>query len=357
MQFIDYVTIYVSSGHGGRGCLSFRREKYIPYGGPNGGDGGKGGDVIFIVDKQLNTLLDYKYNRIYKAKNGGHGMGKDCHGQNGKDLFISVPTGTIIKNLDTDEVLADLIYEQDRYIAAKGGRGGKGNAHFKTSTHQTPRFCQPGEPGQELNLILELKLVADVGLIGLPNAGKSTFIAAVSQARPKIADYPFTTLIPNLGVVKTPDYMSFVIADIPGIIKDAHKGAGLGYRFLRHAERSKMLIHLVDVSDMSLPDPITSFETVSNELQLFSPELAKKEFAIIATKIDAASDKQRLYKLRDFAESMNIPFFQISSATHEGTKELTLYLAKRVKEAAGLHPKAAELNPKSAELHPKKSII
>ncbi|MBF0540901.1 MAG: GTPase ObgE [Nitrospirae bacterium] len=332
MQFVDYVTIIASSGHGGRGCLSFRREKYIPFGGPNGGDGGKGGDVVFIVDKQLNTLLDYKYNRIYNARNGGHGMGKDCHGQNGEDIKISVPAGTIIKNKDTGEVLADLTSEFDTYIAARGGRGGKGNAHFKSSTHRTPRFCQPGEPGVEVNLILELKLMADVGLIGLPNAGKSTLIATISEARPKIADYPFTTLVPNLGVVKSPDYTSFVIADIPGIIKDAHLGAGLGVRFLRHAERTKMLLHLIDVSDMSDIDPITSFETVCKELDDYSSELSKKELAIVATKIDAASNQENLIILKEFALSRDIPFFQISSAAHIGIMELLIYLAKRVKE-------------------------
>jgi GTP-binding protein len=332
MQFIDYVTIITKSGNGGRGCLSFKREKYIPFGGPNGGDGGKGGDVIFMVDTQLNTLLDYKYNRIYNAKNGGHGMGKDRHGANGEDLYIYVPAGTIIKNIETGEVLADLASENDRYIAAIGGRGGKGNAHFKSSTHRTPRFCQPGEPGVELNLVLELKLVADVGLIGLPNAGKSTLIAAVSQARPKIADYPFTTLVPNLGVVKTPDYTSFVIADIPGIIEGAHHGAGLGLRFLRHAERTKILLHLVDVSGMNELSPVTAFETVHNELNNYSAELAQKEFTIIATKMDAVDDIQRISTLREYAQSKDIPFYQISSATGQGIPELLTYLAKRIKE-------------------------
>jgi GTP-binding protein len=352
MQFIDYVTIIVSSGHGGKGCLSFRREKYVPYGGPNGGDGGKGADVIFIVDKQLNTLLDYKYNRIYNAKNGGYGMGKDCHGQNGPDLFISVPAGTIIKNMDTGEVLADLTSENDRYIAAKGGRGGKGNAHFKSSTHRTPRLCQPGEPGQEVNLILELKLVADVGLIGLPNSGKSTLIATVSEARPKIADYPFTTLVPNLGVVKSPDYTSFVIADIPGIIKDAHLGAGLGIRFLRHAQRSKMLLHLIDISDMSETDPVTAFETVSKELEDYSVELSQKEFAIIATKLDATSNQQKLLDLKEFAVSKNIPFFEISSATGQGIKELLFYLAKRVKDIKQTHLSSLPVKDSFEEVYP-----
>ncbi|MBI4849302.1 MAG: GTPase ObgE [Nitrospirae bacterium] len=280
MQFIDQVKVYVKAGDGGRGCISFRREKYVPKGGPNGGDGGRGGHIIFKAVSNLNTLLDLKYQQQYRAERGEHGMGKDMHGKNGKDLTIPVPPGTLIKDADTGEILSDLTIEGQEFFAAKAGRGGLGNAHFKTATRQAPMFAQPGEPGEEKNLVLELKLLADVGLIGLPNAGKSTLISALSAARPKVADYPFTTLIPVLGVVKHEDFRSFVIADIPGLIEGAHKGAGLGFQFLRHVERTSILLHLVDISEMAEGDPVENFEKINKELELYSPELMKKPLSV-----------------------------------------------------------------------------
>src|SRR4030065_1456830 len=251
MQFIDYSKIFVASGKGGKGCVSFRREKYVPRGGPDGGDGGKGGDVVIKASSQINTLLDFKYKREFHAKNGQNGMGKKMHGKNSDDLVIPVPAGTVIRDADSNEIIADLIKDGDYFIAAKGGRGGLGNSHFATSTKQVPMYAQPGENNEEKWLILELKLLADVGLIGFPNAGKSTLISVISSAKPKIADYPFTTLVPNLGVVKLKDNRSCVVADIPGLIEGAHTGAGLGVSFLRHIERTRIFLHLVDVSDMA----------------------------------------------------------------------------------------------------------
>ncbi|MDH5203334.1 MAG: GTPase ObgE, partial [Nitrospirota bacterium] len=247
MQFVDYVKIHVKAGDGGRGCVSFRREKYVPRGGPNGGDGGRGGNIIIKSTNQLNTLLDFKYKREYKAGRGGHGKGKNMHGKDGEDMIIPVPIGTVIKDGDSGEIITDLDSEGKYHVVVKGGRGGLGNAHFATSVRQAPRFAQPGEKGDERELILELKLLADVGLIGLPNAGKSTLISVITSAKPKIADYPFTTLVPTLGVVKLGSFRSFVVADIPGLIEGAHKGAGLGFQFLRHVERTSVLLHLIDV--------------------------------------------------------------------------------------------------------------
>ena len=249
MQFVDYVKIHVKAGDGGRGCVSFRREKYVPRGGPDGGDGGRGGHIIFRATDALNTLLDQTYHREYRAQRGQHGMGKKMHGKNGEDLIIPVPVGTILKDAETKDILIDLDRKGLQVVIAKGGRGGLGNSHFATSTRQAPRYAQPGEEGEEKWLILELKLLADVGLIGLPNAGKSTLLSVISSARPKIADYPFTTLTPVLGVVKLEDYRSFVVADIPGLIEGAHRGVGLGFQFLRHVERTSILLHLVDISE------------------------------------------------------------------------------------------------------------
>jgi GTP-binding protein len=256
MKFVDYVKIHVKAGDGGRGCVSFRREKYVPRGGPDGGDGGRGGHIILKATKELNTLLDLKYQREYKAERGEHGKGSNKHGRNGEDKIIFVPVGTLVKEAETETVIADLDYDGKEVIVAKGGRGGLGNSHFATATRQAPKFAQPGEKGAEKQLILELKLLADVGFIGLPNAGKSTLISLISSAKPKIADYPFTTLVPNLGVVKLEDFRSFVVADIPGLIKGAHRGAGLGFQFLRHVERTSILLHLVDVSDILTTDPV-----------------------------------------------------------------------------------------------------
>ncbi|MBI1810837.1 MAG: GTPase ObgE [Nitrospirae bacterium] len=327
MQFVDYTKIYVKAGDGGRGCVAFRREKYVPRGGPSGGDGGRGGHIIFRASRELNTLLDLRYQREYRAKRGQHGMGKKMHGKDGEDRIIPVPVGTIIKDADTEEVLADLDSEGVETIIAKAGRGGQGNAHFATPTRQAPKFAQPGEEGEEKNLVIELKLLADVGLIGLPNAGKSTLISVISSARPKIADYPFTTLTPNLGVVKLKDFRSFVVADIPGLIEGAHKGAGLGFQFLRHVERTSMLLHLVDASDMPETDPVEDLKKINKELELYSSKLLKKPQAVVGTKTDIAIEKKRLRKLAKYCKSKNIDFFPVSAVTGKGIKELLLYLS------------------------------
>ena len=328
MQFIDYAKIFVESGHGGKGCVSFRREKYVPRGGPDGGDGGKGGDIIIRVSTQINTLLDFKYKREYHARDGQNGMGQKMHGKDAEDLVIPVPAGTVIKDADSNEVIADLIKDGDYFIAAKGGRGGLGNSHFATSTKQVPRYAQPGEEGEDTWLILELKLLADVGLIGFPNAGKSTLISVISSAKPKIADYPFTTLVPNLGVVKLKDHRSCVVADIPGLIEGAHEGAGLGARFLRHIERTRIFLHLIDVSDMAEQDPVARYFTIRRELEMYSPELLLKPEAIVATKIDSATDKKRLEMLEKYCENNDIDFMKISAVTGRGIKTLINYLSK-----------------------------
>lgn len=330
MQFVDYVKIYVKAGDGGRGCVSFRREKYVPRGGPDGGDGGKGGDVIIKASSDLHTLLDYRYKKIYKAERGEHGKGSNMTGGDGEDLIIKVPVGTVIKNMETNKIIADLDEEGKSIVIAKGGRGGLGNAHFATSTNQAPRYAQPGQKGEELWIILELKLLADVGLIGLPNAGKSTLISVISSAKPKIADYPFTTLTPVLGVVKYGDHQSFVVADIPGLIEGAHRGTGLGHQFLRHVERTSMLLHLVDVSDFIDSDPVENFEKIQKELELYNPSLIKKPLAVAGTKIDLAHKANRLNKLREYCEKKAIDFFAISAVKQEGLDKLLNYLSERV---------------------------
>ncbi len=332
MQFIDQVKVYIKAGDGGKGCVSFRREKFIPRGGPNGGDGGRGGHIIFRATGNINTLLDIRYRQQYLAKKGQHGMGKDMHGKNGGDLMIPVPLGTLIKDAETEEVLHDLVVDGQEFIAAKGGRGGMGNAHFKSSTRQAPRFAQPGEPGEDMTLFLELKLLADVGLIGLPNAGKSTLISSISSARPKIADYPFTTLIPNLGVVKHGDYKSFVIADIPGLIEGAHKGTGLGFQFLRHVERTSLLLHLVDISEMAEGDPVENFRKINKEMELYSPKLITKPQAVAGTKLDIKGNGEKLDSLAEYCEDKHYDFFPICAVTGDGLKDLIKYLATKVDE-------------------------
>ncbi len=329
MQFIDYVKVYVRAGDGGKGCVSFRREKYVPRGGPDGGDGGRGGHVVFRADAHLNTLLDLRYQRIYKAQNGRPGMGKKKHGADGKNVLIPVPVGSVIKDLETEEVLADLDSEGAEFTAARGGKGGLGNSHFATPTRRAPRFAQDGLPGEERDLIVELKLLADVGLIGLPNAGKSTLISVISAAKPKIADYPFTTLVPNLGVVKAgEEWRSFVVADIPGLIEGAHKGAGLGHQFLRHVERTSILLHLVDISQGAKGDPVENFKAVNRELKLYSKELLKKPQAVAATKTDVKDD-EKLDRLREYCKTKKIDFFAISGVTGAGVRELAEYLSKK----------------------------
>jgi len=328
MQFIDYAKIFVKSGDGGKGCVSFRREKYVPKGGPDGGDGGKGGDIIVQASTQINTLLDFRYKREYHAKNGQSGMGKKMHGKDSDDLIVLVPAGTVIRDADSNELIADLIKDGDYFIAAKGGRGGLGNAHFATATKQVPRYAQPGEKGEENWLILELKLLADVGLIGFPNAGKSTLISVISSAKPKIADYPFTTLVPNLGVVKLKEHKSCVVADIPGLIEGAHTGAGLGARFLRHIERTRIFLHLIDVSDMAGNDPVDQYLKIRRELGMYSPELLLKSEAVVATKLDGVSDKTRLDVLEKYCKTNGIDLLKISSVTGKGIKALLNYLSK-----------------------------
>jgi GTP-binding protein len=334
-NFIDRVKIYVRSGHGGPGVVAFRREAYVPKGGPSGGDGGKGGDVIIIADKQLGTLIDLKYQQNYWAEKGEQGRGKQQTGADGKEIVIRVPVGTLVCEMETRATIVDLDEDGKWYILARGGRGGKGNAFFKSATNQAPRHAQPGEPGEEFTLFLELKLLADVGLIGLPNAGKSTLISRISAAKPKIADYPFTTLTPVLGVVKPENRKGFVVADIPGLIENAHKGAGLGFEFLRHVERTSLLLHLVDVSGIVPGDPVENFTKINNELELYSLELIKKYMAVAATKIDAAVPES-LEKLRAHCLQEGYEFFPISSVTGAGLDQLMNFLADKVEEGRKL---------------------
>ncbi len=333
MQFIDHAEITVRAGDGGDGCVSFRREKYVPRGGPDGGDGGRGGHVIFKSSRELNTLLDFRYKREYQAQKGQQGMGKKMHGKDGVDLIIPVPVGTAVRDPESNLLAADLVQEGQEFIAARGGRGGQGNQHFATPTRQVPRFAQPGEEGECRRYILALKLLADVGLVGLPNAGKSTLISVLSSARPKIADYPFTTLVPNLGVVKVSDFDSFVMADIPGLIEGAHQGIGLGFQFLQHIERTRIFLHLVDVSDAADEDPVSQYKMISREIELYGKDISIKHHAVIATKIDAATDNKRLDLLKEYCKANDIDFFAISAATGLGIMEMLRYLAQILNRA------------------------
>ncbi len=331
MRFVDTATVYVKGGDGGRGCVSFRREKFVPKGGPNGGDGGKGGDVVFVADRRLTTLLDFKYRHHYRAERGRHGKGSLCHGRNGKDLIVRVAVGTIVKDRDTGEILVDLIEDGQRFVCARGGRGGKGNAHFATPTNQAPRYAQPGQPGEERWLVLELKLLADVGIIGFPNAGKSTLISRISSARPKIADYPFTTLVPNLGTVRYAEHRDFVIADIPGLIEGAHRGKGLGIRFLRHIERTKLLLHMIDLSSDTGRDPKRDFVVINEELRAFNKRLAGLPQVVALNKIDLLGpDRERLHGLLTYFRDRCIKVFPISAVTGEGLKDLVAFLGTEV---------------------------
>ena len=329
-MFTDYTKIIIKSGDGGNGAISFRREKYVAAGGPDGGDGGKGGDVYFIVDKDKNTLIDFRYNKKYKATNGENGSGARCSGRAGKDIYIGVPIGTILKDNETGKIIADLSTPGQEELVLKGGRGGKGNQHFATSTRQVPRFAEDGEPGKEKEIILELKLLADVGLLGFPNVGKSTFLSTVTSARPKIANYQFTTLEPNLGVVKAKDGSSFVIADIPGIIEGASQGVGLGLQFLRHIERTRLLLHLIDVSGEEGRNPVNDFNVINEELRKYSEKLAQRKQIIVATKCDSVN-KELLEELEKMAKEKNMDFFKISSATGEGLEILLDYVSKLIK--------------------------
>lgn len=332
VKFIDEAKIYIKSGAGGRGCVSFRREKYVPRGGPNGGDGGNGGDVVMITNENMSSLLDHRYRQHYRAKRGEHGKGKDMHGKNADTLYIPVPEGTIVRDFDTGEVIGDLTEPNETLLVAKGGRGGKGNARFATSTNQAPKTAEPGGESQERTLLLELKLLADVGIIGFPNAGKSTLISRISAARPKVADYPFTTLVPNLGVVSYGDGKTFVVADIPGIIEGAHEGAGLGIQFLKHIERTKLLIHLLDLSPVTGRDPVEDYETLNRELKAYSRELSKKPQIVAPNKIDITESRLKLGEVKKYFDKKRIKIYPISSATGEGLKELVRETGKRLEK-------------------------
>ncbi len=329
-MFIDEVRILVKAGDGGNGILAFRREKFVPRGGPSGGDGGRGGDIILVSNPHYNTLLHFRYNPEHKAERGRHGEGSNKTGRDGESTELPVPVGTVVYNDETGDKLFDFTEPNQRFIVAKGGRGGLGNQNFATPTHQAPTEHTPGRPGQERHLRLELKLLADVGLVGFPNAGKSTLISRISAAKPKIADYPFTTLEPNLGVVKRDMERTFVVADIPGLIEGAHEGAGLGIQFLRHIERTKVLVHLVDVSEFSGRDPVEDFKIILKELAAFSDELASKPMLVVATKMDAAQDPDRVAKLKRAAQRRKMPFHRISAVTGEGLEELLFAIEKVV---------------------------
>ena len=330
-MFTDYVRIHAEAGKGGNGAIAFRREKYVAAGGPDGGDGGKGGDVYFKVDKDANTLIEFRYKKKFKAENGENGEGGHRFGKSGEDLYIPVPIGTVIKDTATDEVLADLSEPGQVALILKGGRGGKGNSHFATSTRQAPRFAQDGEPGEEKELTLELKLLADVGLIGFPNVGKSTFLSVVTSATPKIANYHFTTIEPNLGVVKSKYGDSFVIADIPGIIEGASTGVGLGIQFLRHIERTRLLLHFIDVSGTEGRNPVDDYYKVNEELKKYSEKLSKRTQIIVANKIDSMQDSSLYEELEKVAKEHKQKIFKISGATGEGVEELMNYVSKILK--------------------------
>jgi GTPase len=334
-MFADEAKIMVKAGDGGNGCVAFRREKYVPRGGPSGGDGGHGGDIYIEANPHDNTLLRYRYNREFKAGRGGHGEGSDCHGASADDMVLKVPVGTVVFDSDTGEQIFDFTEPAQRFLAARGGRGGRGNGNpkFVRPWHQAPREHEDGHPGQERHLRLELKLLADVGLVGFPNAGKSTLISRISAARPKIAAYPFTTLEPHLGVVSAdPDAApgagrTFVVADLPGLIEGAHEGAGLGTRFLKHIERTRLIAHLVDTSDANDRDPVRDFEIIEHELASFSPMLAEKPMIVVATKLDATTDRTHLDELCAFCEKRGLEFHAISSATGEGIIDLVRAMA------------------------------
>lgn len=330
MKFVDQVKIEVKAGDGGRGCVSFRREKFIPKGGPDGGDGGRGGHVYFTVDEALSTLLDYRYLRHYKAQNGGAGLGKNMHGKNGQSLELKVPPGTLIYDDETDELLADLTAVGEPLRLLEGGLGGRGNARFATSTNRAPRHAQPGLPGAARTLCLELKLLADVGLVGLPNAGKSTLISAVSAAKPKVADYPFTTLVPNLGVVRYGGFKTMVMADIPGLIAGASEGQGLGTRFLRHVERTDLFLHLVDLSCLQQGDPLDNFQLINQELRRYDANLAIKPQIVVLTKIDVTEVRDQVPALREHFQALNYPTFAVSAVTGEGIQELVNAVGARL---------------------------
>ena len=350
-MFIDSATIRVKAGDGGNGCLAFRREKFVPRGGPSGGDGGKGGDVIMESSERHNTLVHFRFNPEHKAERGRHGEGSNKTGREGADITLKVPVGTMVYDEETGAKVWDFSRPDERIIIAHGGRGGRGNARFATSTHQAPREHEDGRPGEERIFRLELKLLADVGLVGFPNVGKSTLISRISAARPKIADYPFTTLQPNLGVVVVGDKkneISFVVADIPGLIEGAHEGAGLGTQFLRHIERTRLLVHLVDVSDASgRPDVVNDVEVILGELDSFGAHLAEKPMLMVASKIDAAN-KDKLAKLKQYCKKKKLPLFPISAVTGEGIEKLKFAMAEKVEALREESPQSNVANPQDS---------
>ena len=349
-MFVDEAKIYVKAGSGGNGCVAFRREKYVPRGGPSGGDGGNGASVYLEANPNDNTLLRYRYNREFKAERGRHGEGSNCTGHSGEDLILQVPVGTLAFDDQNGETIADLATPGQRVLVAHGGRGGRGNQHFAKPWHQAPREHEDGFPGEERHLRLELKLLADVGLVGFPNAGKSTLISVISAARPKIANYPFTTLEPGLGVVNADGGTgkegremgrTFVVADLPGLIEGAHLGAGLGIRFLRHVERTRLLVHLVDTSDATADDPVHSFEIINGELAAFSKSLMQKPMIVVATKLDATTDRRRLEALRAYCKEQSLEFHSISAVAGEGVKELVRSIADALDKIPRSSPERA----------------
>ena len=330
MRFVDEAPIAVHAGHGGRGAVSFRREKFVPFGGPDGGDGGKGADIYLVGTAGINTLADFRYHRTFRAPNGQPGGGQDCTGAGGEDLDVAVPIGTVVVDIDTEEQLGDVIGLGQRLLVAKGGKGGWGNTKFKSSTNRTPRKAMPGLEGEKRQLRLELKVMADVGLLGLPNAGKSTLIRAVSAAKPKVADYPFTTLHPNLGVVAVGTHRSFVMADIPGLIEGAHQGHGLGDKFLRHVMRTRVLIHLIDASQIDEADPLRDWQTINRELELFDAELGEKPQIVVANKVDLPEGREKAKLLAKKLPKASRPLHVISAATTEGVQDLVYLVGRRL---------------------------
>ena len=346
--FVDTAKITVKAGNGGNGCVSFHREKYVAAGGPDGGDGGNGGNIILQVDDNLSTLMDFRYKRKYVAENGVDGMGQRKSGKDGKSLTIRVPRGTLVRDAETGEIIKDMS-DSEPYILCRGGKGGWGNTHFATPTRQAPRFAKSGLPGESLDVVLELKLLADVGLVGFPNVGKSTLLSVVSKARPKIANYHFTTLFPNLGVVYVENGVSFVMADIPGIIEGASEGAGLGHDFLRHIDRCRLLVHVVDVSGSEGRDPVADFDAINAELKQYSPELAQRPQIVAANKVDILADDSLLDALRSHVEALGYPLLTISAAAHQGTRELVFAIANRLREL----PPVAVYQPEYVKRPPK----
>ena len=344
-MFIDTAEIYVKAGDGGNGCIAFRREKFVAKGGPSGGDGGHGGSVWAVADPAHNTLYHLRHQNSYRAGRGEHGMGSNCHGKAGADVEVRLPLGSVLTDAETGERVADLVTAGERVLLVKGGNGGWGNQHFATPTRQAPRFAKPGLPGAERRLAIELKLLADVAIIGFPNAGKSTLISAISAAKPKIADYPFTTLVPHLGVVTSHDARTLVVADIPGLIEGAHRGAGLGIRFLRHVERCRLLCHLVDAS--AAGDAESDVATLERELVEFSPDVARRPRVLVASKCDAVSDPDRVPSIREAARRRGLPFFEISAATHAGLPELVQHLFHEVATAPEQSPVETETSSES----------